>query len=162
FWLAGLYHGLWRYAGTATAFQIARGVTLSAAAWGLLTAFAPAGALPRSLTFLVWLGELVLMGGVRLAWRLWRERQLGGAGAREVRTLVIGADHAAVALVQEMRRRRSGDESLQPVGFVDLDPRLTGHLVEGLRVFGTLAELRRVLGEQRPEAAVVADPALPA
>src|SRR5262245_20373892 len=72
FWLAGLYHGLWRYAGTATAFQIARGVTLSAAAWGLLTAFAPGDALPRSLTPLVWVWELVLMGGVRLVWRLWR------------------------------------------------------------------------------------------
>src|SRR5262249_28346989 len=161
FWLTGLYHGLWRYAGTATVFQILRGVSLSAASWGLLTAFAPAGALPRSLTLLVWGVELLLMGSVRLAWRLWRERVLGGSGAREVRTLVIGADHAAVGLVQEMRRKRSGEESLQPVGFVDLDPRLTGHLVEGLRVFGTLADLGRVLREQRPEAAVVADPALP-
>ena len=32
FWIAGLYHGLWRFAGTATVFQVARGVTLSAAA----------------------------------------------------------------------------------------------------------------------------------
>src|SRR5262245_17053490 len=161
FWIAGLYHGLWRYAGTATAFQIARGVTFSAAAWGLIAAIASDGALPRSLTLLVWLWELVLMGSTRLAWRLWRERVLGGSGAREVRTLVIGADHAAVGLVQEMRRNRSGEESLQPVGFVDPDPRLTGHLIEGLRVFGTLADLGRVLREQRPEAAVVADAALP-
>jgi FlaA1/EpsC-like NDP-sugar epimerase len=167
FWVAGLYHGLWRYAGTATVFQIARGVSLSAAAWGLVTAIGPgpaAGgfpALPRSLAVLVWLWELVLMGSARLAWRLWRERVLGGSGARELRTLVIGADHAAVGLVQEMRRNRSGEESLQPVGFVDPDPRLTGHLIEGLRVFGTLADLARVLREQRPEAAVVADQALP-
>ena len=161
FWVAGLYHGLWRYAGTATVFQITRGVSLSAAAWGLITALEPVPAFPRSLTLLVWLWELVLMGGARLAWRLWRERQLGGSGAREVRTLVIGADHAAVGLVQEMRRNRSGEESLQPVGFVDPDPRLTGHRIEGLRVFGTLADLARVLREQRPEAAVVADAALP-
>jgi len=161
FWLAGLYHGLWRYAGTATVFQVARGVTLSAAAWALAAAFAPAAALPRALVVLVWVWELVLLGSARLAWRLWRERVLGGSGAREVRTLVIGADHAAVGLVQEMRRNRSGDEALQPVGFVDADPRLTGHLIEGLRVHGTLADLARVLREQRPEAAVVANPALP-
>jgi FlaA1/EpsC-like NDP-sugar epimerase len=102
-----------------------------------------------------------MLGAVRLGWRLWRERVLGGSGARELRTLVIGADHAAVGLVQEMRRNRSGEESLQPVGFVDPDPRLTGHLIEGLRVHGTLADLPRVLREQRPEAAVVADAALP-
>ncbi|HVQ27639.1 MAG TPA: polysaccharide biosynthesis protein, partial [Planctomycetota bacterium] len=167
FWVAGLYHGLWRYAGTATVFQIARGVSLSATAWALIVAVEPGSAagglpaLPRSLAVLIWVWELLLMGGARLAWRLWRERVLGGSGAREVRTLVIGADHAAVGLVQEMRRNRSGEESLQPVGFVDPDPRLTGHLIEGLRVFGTLADLARVLREQRPEAAVVADPALP-
>ena len=167
FWVAGLYHGLWRYAGTATVFQIARGVSLSATAWALIVALEPGPAadgfqaLPRSLAVLIWVWELLLMGGARLAWRLWRERVLGGSGAREVRTLVIGADHAAVGLVQEMRRNRSGEESLQPVGFVDHDPRLTGHLIEGLRVFGTLADLARVLREQRPEAAVVADAALP-
>ena len=161
FWIAGLYHGLWRFAGTATVFQVARGVTLSAAAWGLLTAFTPSPTLPGSLLPLVWVWELVLLGSARLAWRLYRERVLGGSGAREVRTLVIGANHAAVGLVQEMRRDRSGEESLQPVGFVDADPRLTGHLIEGLRVFGTLADLARVLQAQRPEAAVVADPALP-
>jgi FlaA1/EpsC-like NDP-sugar epimerase len=167
FWSSGLYHGLWRYAGTATVLQVARGVTMSAATWGLLVAFAPmfgAGpvdALPRALIPLIWVWELVLLGGARLAWRLWRERQLGGGGAREVRTLVIGADHAAVGLVQEMRRNRSGEESLQPLGFVDVDPRLPGHLIEGLRVFGTVADLARVLREQRPEAVVIADPAFP-
>src|ERR1041385_7362242 len=118
-------------------------------------------ALPRSLIALVWVWELVLLGSARLAWRLYRERVLGGSGAREVRTLVIGADHAAAGLVQEMRRNRSGEEWLQPVGFVDADPRLTGHLIEGLRVHGTIADLARVLRELEPEAAVVAVPALP-
>ncbi len=162
--VAGLYHGLWRYAGTATVFQVARGVTLSAALLALVTRAAGESALSSSLAVTVWLWQLVLMGGVRLAWRLWRERALGGSGGsggRVRRTLVIGADHAAVALVQEMHRMRSGEESLEPLGFVDPDPRLTGHLVEGLRVFGTLANLPSVLAEHRPEVAVVANPELP-
>ena len=161
FWATGLYHGLWRYAGTATVFQILRGVSLSALAWAgamLVTVREP---FPRGIALLVWAWELVLMGGVRLAWRLWRERTLGGRGGRPVPTLVIGADHAGVSLVQEMRRRRAGEESLQPLGFVDADPRLTGHLVEGLKVFGTFADLARVLERQRPEVAVVANPELP-
>ena len=160
FWLTGLYHGLWRYAGTATVFQILRGVTLSALAWGaLVVAFALP--LPRVLVPLVWVWQLVLLLGVRLAWRVWRERVIGGQGARPVRTLVVGADHAAVGLVQEMRRKRSGEEGLDPVGFVDPDPRLAGHLVEGLKVHGTITDLPRVLAELRPEVAVVADPELP-
>jgi len=108
----------------------------------------------------VWTSQILLMGGVRLAWRLWRERALRERG-RPVPALVIGADHAGVALVQEMRRRQEGGESLVPLGFVDADPRLTGHLVEGLKVFGTFADLARVIERQRPEVAVVANPSLP-
>ena len=160
-WLAGLYHGLWRYAGTATVFQIVRGVSLSALAWAGAVWLRAPGPFPRGLAFAVWAWELVLMGGVRLAWRLWRERVLGGSGGRPVPALVIGADHAGVSLVQEMQRKQSGEESLQPLGFVDADPRLTGHLVEGLKVFGTFADLARVLARERPEVAVVANPELP-
>ncbi len=161
FWSVGLYHGLWRYAGTATVFQVARGVTLSSLAFALAARVLGAASLSLSLAAGVWLWELVLMGSARLAWRLWRERVLGGSGARELATLVIGADHAAVSLVQEMRRKRSGDESLAPIGFVDPDPRLTGRRVEGLRVFGTLDDLPRVLAERSPAVAVVASPELP-
>jgi FlaA1/EpsC-like NDP-sugar epimerase len=162
YWLAGLYHGLWRYAGTATVFQIVRGVTLSALAWAGVVTLLVREPFPRGLAILIWLWQLALMGAVRLAWRLWRERALGGRGGRPVPTLVIGADHAGVSLVQEMQRKPSGDESLQPLGFVDADPRLTGHLVEGLKVFGTLDDLARVLAAERPEVAVVANPDLPA
>ena len=158
---AGLYHGLWRYAGTATVFQIVRGVSFSAAVWGVTSVLAGGQRLALGSAALVWMAQLVLMGGVRLVWRLWRERVLGGSGARAVPALVIGADHAGVGLVQEMRRKQSGEEWLQPIGFVDPDPRLTGHLVEGLKVFGALAELPRVLAEQRPVVAVVANPELP-
>ena len=31
-------------------------------------------------------------------------------------------------------------ESLTPIGFIDDDPRMTGHMAEGVKVFGTSAE----------------------
>jgi FlaA1/EpsC-like NDP-sugar epimerase len=158
---AGLYHGLWRYAGTATVFQMTRGVAISALAWWAAALVTGAGPALRGLALSILAWEFLLLGSARLGWRLWRDRELGGRGARLAPTLMIGADHAAVGLVQEMRRRRSGEEAYEPVGFVDPDPRLTGHLVEGLRVFGTISDLPRVLAERRPEVAVVADPELP-
>ena len=39
FFLAGLYHGLWRYASTVTLFQVAKGVTLSALGLAILSTF---------------------------------------------------------------------------------------------------------------------------
>lgn len=161
FFLAGLYHGLWRYASTVTLFQVFKGVTLSATSLVLLLFLLPDRKFPSSLIVLVWLLELVAIGGVRFAWRLARDRVLGSFSGHSVPTLVIGADHTGVDLVQEMRRRRSGEESLMPIGFLDDDQRLTGHLIEGLKVFGTIADLPTVLRERHVEMLISSDAALP-
>ncbi|MCC6650949.1 MAG: polysaccharide biosynthesis protein [Candidatus Eisenbacteria bacterium] len=161
FFLAGLYHGLWRYASTVTLFQIFKGATLSAMTLIVLLFLVPDRKFPSSLIPLVWMVELLMVGGVRFAWRLMRERVLGPFSGHAVPTLVIGADHTGVDLVQEMRRRISGEESLMPVGFLDDDERLTGHLIEGLKVLGTVADLPTVLKNKHIEMVVVSDPDIP-
>jgi FlaA1/EpsC-like NDP-sugar epimerase len=161
FFLAGLYHGLWRYASTVTLFQVAKGVTLSAIALVLLSFFSTAPQFPRSLIVMVWVWELVLLGGARFTWRLSRERLLGPNPSRMIRTLVVGADHAGVHLIQEMRRSEMS-ERLTPVGFIDDDARMTGHLLEGVEVMGTIADLPRVIHEKRAEMVVISDAGMPA
>jgi FlaA1/EpsC-like NDP-sugar epimerase/lipopolysaccharide/colanic/teichoic acid biosynthesis glycosyltransferase len=161
FFLAGLYHGLWRYASTVTLFQIFKGVTLSASSLVVLMFLLPDRKFPTSLIVLVWLIELVTLGAARFSWRLMRERVLGPMSGHAVPTLVVGADHTGVDLVQEMRRRLSGEESLVPVGFLDDDERLTGHLIEGLKVMGTVADLPTVLRDRHIEMVVVSDPDIP-
>jgi FlaA1/EpsC-like NDP-sugar epimerase/lipopolysaccharide/colanic/teichoic acid biosynthesis glycosyltransferase len=162
FLLAGLYHGLWRYASTVTLFQIFKGATLSAASLVVLMFFAPHVLFPRSLIVMTWVWELVLIGGVRFAWRLSRERVLGTTSSHALRTVVVGADHTGVHLIQEMRRAPDAPDMLTPIGFIDDDARLTGHLVEGIQVLGTIADLPRVLAEKRAEMVIVSDPGMPA
>jgi FlaA1/EpsC-like NDP-sugar epimerase/lipopolysaccharide/colanic/teichoic acid biosynthesis glycosyltransferase len=161
FLLAGLFHGLWRYASTVTAFQVFKGVTLSGISLGLITLFTPEPLFPRSTIVVVWLVQFVMLGSLRFGWRLSRERLLGPAPRRALRTLVVGADHTGVHLIQEMRRAE-GPEHLTPIGFIDDEPRFTGHLVEGVPVLGTIADLPRVLQERRVEIVVISDPSMPA
>jgi FlaA1/EpsC-like NDP-sugar epimerase/lipopolysaccharide/colanic/teichoic acid biosynthesis glycosyltransferase len=78
------------------------------------------------------------------------------------RVLVVGADANGVHLIQEMRRRPAGNERLVPVGFLDDEAPITGHLVEGIKVFGTIADLPRAIADQRAELVIVSDPNLPA
>jgi FlaA1/EpsC-like NDP-sugar epimerase/lipopolysaccharide/colanic/teichoic acid biosynthesis glycosyltransferase len=161
FFLAGLYHGLWRYASTVTLFQVFRGVTMSALGLGLIGLVVPQLLFPRSLVVMVWVWELVLLGGARFAWRLSRERVLHPTPRRAIRTLVVGADHTGVHLIQEMRRSNEA-ERLTPVGFIDDDARLSGHRLEGVEVLGTIAHLPRAIQERRVEMVVVSDPDMPA
>jgi len=164
FLAAGLYHGSWRYAGTASLFQVLRGVTLSAGVLAASWLFLLPRALPfpPSLITLVWLCELVALGGARLGWRLVREGALGATRDRALRALVIGAGPAGVHLMQDLRRGSAGGETLRPAGILDEDPRLTGRLIEGVRVLGALADLPRVLREHEIERVVISDAALPA
>src|SRR3989442_11059679 len=87
FFISGLYHGVWRYASTVTLFQVFKGVTLSALSLATIMLFTQPTLVPRSLIILVWLLELVSIGGVRFAWRLSRERVLGPAPRRAIRTV---------------------------------------------------------------------------
>jgi len=162
FFLAGLYHGLWRYASTVTLFQVLKGVTLSAVSLVVIYLFSYQPLFPRSLVIITWLLEVVLMGGVRFGWRLSRERVLGPVPLRAGRALVVGAGTAGLHLITEMRRGPAGHEVLQPVGFLDDDPRLPGHMIEGVKVLGSVADLPRVIEEQRAEIVIVSDPELPA
>ena len=81
---------------------------------------------------------------------------------RAGRALVVGAGNAGLHLIAEMRRGPAGHEVLQPVGFLDDDPRLPGHMIEGVKVLGSVADLPRVIREQRAEIVIVSDPDLPA
>ena len=107
FFLAGLYHRLWRYASTVTLFQVSKGVTLSTIALGLISFFNLQPVFPRSLIVMVWLWELVLLGGARFAWRLSRDRLLNEVDVEIAQPLDrwnrdIGCAPAAVGVHAEL------------------------------------------------------------
>jgi FlaA1/EpsC-like NDP-sugar epimerase/lipopolysaccharide/colanic/teichoic acid biosynthesis glycosyltransferase len=158
---AGLYQGLWRFASAVTLFQILKGATLSALALIGIVMFVPDLLFPSSVIVMTWAGQLLVVGGVRFAWRLVRDRVLGPLPGEATRALVVGADIHGVHLVHEMRRRPAGTEALAPVGFIDDDARLTGRLIEGVKVEGTIADLPKVIQEQRAELVIVANPNVP-
>ena len=106
--LAGLYQGLWRYASTVTLFQVLKGVTLSALALIGIMMYSAEALFPRSLIVTVWAGQMLLVGGVRFAWRVVRDRVLGPLPNRATRTLVVGADNSGVHLIHEMRPPSGG------------------------------------------------------
>ena len=82
-------------------------MTLSAIALAAIMFFTPVPLFPRSVIVMVWLWQLVLLGGVALRVAVVpRARARADAAARACARVVVGADHAGVHLIQEMRRSR--------------------------------------------------------
>lgn len=139
FWQFNLYHGIWRYASTTDLRRIFLAVLLAAAAIPLLFWMLRLGlVIPRSVLVINPLLLILLMGGSRFVYRLWKEQGLYG----EIKlhgepVLVLGAGDAAVSLAKDLAK--SSDWRL--VGFLDDDTDKHGRTLNGVRVLGGLGSL---------------------
>ena len=78
--------------------------------------------------------------------------------ASTLRTLVVGAGEAGLALARDLQRVSSF--GLQPIGYLDDDPAKLARRFRGKPVLGTLADLDTVLERSRAEVVVVAIPSM--
>jgi FlaA1/EpsC-like NDP-sugar epimerase len=173
--LARVYQRRWRYAGQRDYEAVLRAVVLI-----VLLSFVgievahPVHRYPHGITVAVVLpiGVVVLFGllcmlflcGVRmLARAIYERRPLAGfRGGRkgERSVLIVGAGDGGRLVLREIVRNRG--LGLQPVGFLDDDPRKRGLRIEGVKVRGdTEEELPRVLSETEPDEVIIAIPSAP-
>ena len=139
FWRFGLYRGIWRYASLHDLHRIVLAVLLA----GLLIPFVLWMShldllVPRAVLVLNPLLLILMMGGGRLLYRVWKEtgfyRRLK-MSAEPV--LVLGAGDAAVMLAKDLAK----NPTWQLVGFLDDDAGKQGCTLNGAKVLGRLDEL---------------------
>jgi FlaA1/EpsC-like NDP-sugar epimerase/dTDP-4-amino-4,6-dideoxygalactose transaminase len=156
----GLYGPVWRYASVDEAVRVVAAVSIGTFASTFVLAWVsdvqnttlPLLTAPPVAALLILLG----CGGIRFQARLFAlERQRDGKTAR-LRTLIVGATDAGVALALELEARTFGDS--QVVGFVDDNPSLVGRSVRTLRVLGTTHDLESVCVKERVDRIVIALP----
>jgi FlaA1/EpsC-like NDP-sugar epimerase len=173
--LARVYQRRWRYSGQRDYEAVLRGVLvivlLTVVAVAVLRPVHPfsghhAGAigLPNGVVALFFLLCLLFLCGVRMLARSFYERRPlapfrgGRKGERSV--LIVGAGDGGRLVLREIVRNRG--LGLQPVGFLDDDPRKRGLRIDGVKVRGnTETELPRVLGETEPDEVIIAIPSAP-
>lgn len=102
--------------------------------------------IPRSVVLATFPSVLLLLGGVRLFYRMVVENRVG-PGGDAVPVLLYGAGELGHSVVRQiMVDRFSG---FRPIGFIDDDPKKKGFVVGGQKVLGTgkdLAELVETTG----------------
>ena len=154
FWRFDLYRGIWRYASTADLRRIFLAVMLSAAAIPLMFWMLRLDlVIPRSVLVINPLLLILMMGGSRFVYRLWKEQGLyGNFKLHGEPVLVLGAGDAAASLAKDLAK--SSDWRL--VGFLDDDTDKHGRMLNGIRVLGNLDSLpewartaRRIASDHR-------------
>jgi FlaA1/EpsC-like NDP-sugar epimerase len=156
FWHFGLYQGIWRYASLNDFRRILLAVLLSASAIPLLFWMLRSNVvIPRSVLLLDPLLLLLLMGGNRLLYRMWKERQFSGSmGLSSEPVLILGAGDAAVSLSRELQRSRLW----HPMGMLDDNPDKIGRSLDGIKVLGTLDSLSAWAERASVRQAIIAMP----
>lgn len=164
--LLGLYRGIWRYASIPDLVQLVRAVSVTVLVFVLaLFWLTRLDDWPRSMPLILWLVALIMLGGPRFAYRLFKDRRFAlqevGGGAKAIPVLVLGANDAAEVFIRSLGR---GAASLyRIVGLVDDKGRRTGHAIRGVPVLGGPDDLTRIVTDLdrrglRPQRLVIAKP----
>jgi FlaA1/EpsC-like NDP-sugar epimerase len=160
----GLYRGMWRFVGMRDLVVLIQAVTISSAlSVGLLFLFFRLANYPRSVFIIDWFVVIVLIGGSRFAYRLYRE---GGLRLKRIkqkgssRVLIIGAGRAGDLILREILRDHG--HVYTPVGFVDDDRKKRNMTIHGYRVLGNTRDIQRIAAKHDIDEILLAIPSAPA
>jgi FlaA1/EpsC-like NDP-sugar epimerase len=160
FWCFGLFRGWWRYVSMPDLVQIFKANVFAS----LLFVFYAVivyrlDQIPRSVLILDGLFCFMLMGGVRLVTRAFREQflpMLTCLGTDKKRVLIVGAGNAGQVIVRELQT--SPHLQMDLVGFIDDDPLKRHTVIRGVKVLGCRSELARIVREKRIDEVIIAIP----
>ncbi|MEF3302270.1 polysaccharide biosynthesis protein [Paenibacillus sp. GYB003] len=128
-----LYNRIWHYASTGELLSIVKAVTVTCLISWLLTSVVTGQLVPIPLLVQSFETILLLMGGVRFAWRVFRDSYFK-TNVGKKRALIIGAGDCGTLIAKEMKFDKSSP--MAPVAFIDDDIRKQNLQVLGLPVYG--------------------------
>lgn len=156
FWMSGLYRGIWAFASLPDLMRILKAVVISTVAMAVGTVMlAPAPSLPRIVWLTYPLFLLLLMGGGRSVYRVFKEhREYGALRGVGKPVIVFGAGREAANLVGELRR----SSEWNVVGLLDDDSSKQHREIHGVRVLGSQHEIAKWAETFKVRHAIIAMP----
>jgi len=153
----GVFAASWRHVSVSDLLQLLRGAftgTLFFVVFQMLWDIEPR--VPRSIYGIECLLFILAAGGLRFVVRCAHEGRFSLRAPSGRRTLVIGAGAAAERFVRESGRDRT--KRLHLIGLVDDDARVRRIALHGLKVLGTIDDVRNIVRREVVELVVIAIP----
>ncbi|OCA88915.1 polysaccharide biosynthesis protein [Pseudobacillus wudalianchiensis] len=150
-----LYIKAWEYASVRELVAIVKAVTFTIAATAVVQLIAFGDIYVRVL-FLTWMLHILLIGGSRFSWRMFRDRFITECKEKK-RTLIVGAGSGGSMVVRQLLNH---DVELQPVAFVDDEEKKQKLQIHGVTVAGKTADIPRIVTEKKIDNIIIAIPSL--
>ncbi|MBS4220193.1 polysaccharide biosynthesis protein [Bacillus sp. FJAT-49711] len=151
-----IYKKAWEYASIGELIIIFKVVTLTI----FVTAIAQKVIMNEiylRLLVVTWLLHMLLIGGSRFCWRIYRDYFLNKTDDRK-RTLIIGAGSAGTMVARQLLKSR--DTELFPVAFIDDDNKKHHLDILGVPVFGGINEIEKAVKNLNIDHIIIAIPSL--
>ncbi|WP_347548658.1 nucleoside-diphosphate sugar epimerase/dehydratase [Pseudalkalibacillus hwajinpoensis] len=151
-----LYKKVWEYASVGELVVILQTVTLSI----FMAAIVQQLVLKETsfrLLIATWILHLLLIGGSRFCWRMYRDTVMNKSNSKR-KTLIVGAGSAGTMVVRQLLKYNDSD--LSPAGFIDDDVRKQNLDVYGIPILGGIHLIEEKVKELDIENIIIAIPSL--
>ncbi|SHG03101.1 polysaccharide biosynthesis protein [Ornithinibacillus halophilus] len=154
-----LYNKMWAYASVGELLAIVKAITLSIIAAGIVQYLANDFSVYHRALVVTWLLHIILIGGSRFVWRVFRDRYIVNVKNKK-RTLIVGAGAAGSMIARQLHHSNEEDNELLPVAFVDDDISKQKMEIYGVPVLGSVQDIGFLVKSQNIEHVVIAIPSL--
>lgn len=151
-----LYKKAWEYASVPEMIAITKAVTLSIILAAAVQLIIHSDLYFRAL-LITWMLHILLIGGSRFSWRMYRGRYVRATKEKK-RTLIVGAGAAGQMVVRQLLQNHDAD--LEPVAFIDDDLKKHRLHILGIPVLGGADCIEKVVTDLQIDNIVIAIPSL--
>lgn len=151
-----VYKKVWRYANINELMSIIQGVSASSVVFiGYVFFFRIS--FPRSIVLLDWMLTLIMVGGLRLLFRIWREYKKRDSNRQDARrVLIVGAGDAGEMVLKEFMKHRELNTKI--IGFIDDDLSKLYLEIHGVRVIGNRQHIPQIIEKYKVDDVIIAIP----
>ncbi|WP_174734434.1 polysaccharide biosynthesis protein [Mesobacillus harenae] len=152
-----LYKKAWEYASIKELIIICKAITLSVISAGIAQQIITGETFFRLLA-VTWMLHILLIGGFRFGWRVYRKDLFIKKNDHKKRTLIIGAGSAGTMVARQLLK--SAESETIPIGFID-DNSKKHHLdILGVPVIGGINKIEKAVNDLNVENIIIAIPSL--
>ncbi|MEI2396976.1 polysaccharide biosynthesis protein [Paenibacillus phytohabitans] len=153
----GLYRRMWQYASIGEIISVLKAIVVGAVISYSVAFFILPQRVPLSIEVRSVETILLLVGGVRFVWRVFRNDRINNKDT-ETHTLIVGAGDCGILIAREMMGPSFADTRL--VGFID-DSTDKYHLsILGIPVLGNRYDIPRIVKEREIHEIIIAMPSV--